>query len=82
MAQGTFWRGRIAGEALGVLLILVGLLTALSCLVLVAAGRLAAAFINSKLTPLFLDPFALCDGDVVWEGDLTDDLDDDWPDAG
>ncbi len=32
MAQGTFWRGRIASEALGVLLILVGVLTALSLL--------------------------------------------------
>src|ERR1700693_3260221 len=32
LAQGTFWRGRIAGEALGVLLILVGLLTVLSLL--------------------------------------------------
>ncbi len=32
MAQGTFWRGRIASEALGVLLVLVGLLTALSLL--------------------------------------------------
>ncbi|HLN59246.1 MAG TPA: DNA translocase FtsK 4TM domain-containing protein, partial [Thermoanaerobaculia bacterium] len=30
MAQGTFWRGRIASEALGVLLVLVGVLTALS----------------------------------------------------
>jgi S-DNA-T family DNA segregation ATPase FtsK/SpoIIIE len=32
LAQGTFWRGRIASEALGVLLILVGVLTALSLL--------------------------------------------------
>ncbi|HSP94466.1 MAG TPA: DNA translocase FtsK 4TM domain-containing protein [Thermoanaerobaculia bacterium] len=32
MAQGTFWRGRIASEALGVLLVLVGVLTALSLL--------------------------------------------------
>jgi S-DNA-T family DNA segregation ATPase FtsK/SpoIIIE len=32
LAQGTFWRGRIAGEALGVLLVLVALLTALSLL--------------------------------------------------
>ena len=30
MAQGSFWRGRIASEALGVLLVLVGVLTALS----------------------------------------------------
>jgi len=35
-----------------------------------------------ELAPLFLDPFALCDGEVIWEGDLIDDLDDDWPDAG
>ena len=35
-----------------------------------------------NLAPLFLDPFALCDGEVIWEGDLVDDLDDDWSDAG
>jgi len=32
---------------------------------------------QSELAPLFLDPFALCDGEVIWEGDLVDDLDDD-----
>jgi S-DNA-T family DNA segregation ATPase FtsK/SpoIIIE len=32
LAQGTFWRGRIAGEALGVLLFLLGVLAALSLL--------------------------------------------------
>ncbi len=32
MAQGTFWRGRIASEALGVLLVLAGVLAALSLL--------------------------------------------------
>ena len=37
---------------------------------------------QQELAPLFLDPFALCDGEVIWEGDLVDDLDDDWSDAG
>jgi S-DNA-T family DNA segregation ATPase FtsK/SpoIIIE len=32
LAQGTFWRGRIASEALGVLLVLAGVLAALSLL--------------------------------------------------
>jgi len=32
LAQGSFWRGRIAGEALGVLLVLAGLLAALALL--------------------------------------------------
>ncbi len=32
LSQGSFWRGRIASEALGVILVLVGVLTALSLL--------------------------------------------------
>jgi hypothetical protein len=37
---------------------------------------------QGELAPLFLDPFALCDGEVIWEGDLSEDLDDDLDDAG
>jgi hypothetical protein len=37
---------------------------------------------QQELLPLFMDPFALVDGEVIWEGNLIDDLDDDWSDAG
>jgi hypothetical protein len=37
---------------------------------------------QQELAPLFLDPFALCDGEVIWDGDLVDDMDNDWSDAG
>jgi hypothetical protein len=40
-----------------------------------AVAEIVVGMEQGELVPLFLDPFALCDGDVVWEGDLTDDLD-------
>jgi hypothetical protein len=48
-----------------------------------AVAEIVVDMEQSELAPLFLDPFALCDGEVIWEGDLVDDLDDDdLPDAG
>jgi hypothetical protein len=47
-----------------------------------AVAEIVVDMEQGELAPLFFDPFALCDGDVVWEGDLTGDLDDDRPDAG
>jgi hypothetical protein len=48
-----------------------------------AVAEIVVDMEQSELTPLFLDPFALCDSEVIWEGDLVDDLDDDQlPDAG
>jgi hypothetical protein len=42
-----------------------------------AVAEIVVEMERSELAPLFLDPFALCDGEVIWEGDLVDDLDDD-----
>jgi hypothetical protein len=42
-----------------------------------AVAEIVVEMEQSELAPLFLDPFALCDGEVIWEGDLVDDLDDD-----
>jgi hypothetical protein len=48
-----------------------------------SVAEIAVEVEQSELTPLFLDPFALYDGEVIWEGDdAYDDVDDDWPDAG
>jgi hypothetical protein len=48
-----------------------------------AVAEIVVDLEQSELAPLFLDPFAVYDGEVIWEcGDGLDDLDDDWPDAG
>ena len=48
-----------------------------------AVAEIAVDVEMGELMPLFLDPFALCDGEVIWEGDhWIDEDDDDWPDAG
>jgi hypothetical protein len=48
-----------------------------------AVAEIVVDMEQSELAPLFLAPFALSDGEVIWEGDEEiDDLDDDWPDAG
>jgi hypothetical protein len=45
-------------------------------------GEIVVDIEQGELTPLFLDPFAMYDGEVIWEGDGgLDDLDDDLPDA-
>jgi hypothetical protein len=47
-----------------------------------AVAEIVVDWEQRELAPLFLDPFGLCDGEVIWEGNATtDDLDDDWPDA-
>jgi hypothetical protein len=47
-----------------------------------ALAEIVVDWEQRELAPLFLDPFGLCDGEVIWEGNATtDDLDDDWPDA-
>ena len=49
-----------------------------------AVAEIAVDVEMSELMPLFLDPFAMYDGEVIWEGDhgMNEDEDDDWPDAG
>jgi hypothetical protein len=48
-----------------------------------AVAEIVVDLEQGELAPLFLDPFAMYDGEVIWEGgDGLDDLDDDWPDAG
>jgi hypothetical protein len=49
-----------------------------------AVPEIAVEVEVSELMPLFLAPFALCDGEVIWEGDhgMEEEDDDDWPDAG
>jgi hypothetical protein len=49
-----------------------------------AVAEIAVDLEMSELMPLFLDPFAMYDGEVIWEGDhgMDEDDDDDWRDAG
>jgi hypothetical protein len=48
-----------------------------------AVAEIVVDWEQRELAPLFLDPFGLCDGEVIWEGNATtNELDDDWPDAG